>query len=102
MFPITPPRPARLAPTGGRIAGTVGRVGGGGPPSGRARVGSGRPGPTGPRPAGRRSATAAGSAAVRLRPGVFSHDRAEELSRGAPPAAGEEPAADHLAQVGRH
>jgi hypothetical protein len=43
----------------------------------------------------------AGTAAVRLLPGVTSLDRAEELSRGTLPTPGEKPAADQLARAGR-
>jgi hypothetical protein len=43
----------------------------------------------------------AGTSAVRLLPGVSSLNRAEELTRGATPAPGEEPAADQLARAGR-
>ena len=43
----------------------------------------------------------AGTGAVRLLAGVPSLDRADELTRGALPAPGEEPTADHLARAGR-
>jgi hypothetical protein len=43
----------------------------------------------------------AGTTAVRLLPGVASLDRADDLSRGAPPTPAEAPAADQLARAGR-
>jgi hypothetical protein len=43
----------------------------------------------------------AGTVAVRLLPEVHSLERAEELSRGAPPTAEEKPAAEQLARSGR-